>query len=192
MFTNRSGKIRLLDGTATPQYLELKFDAGDCDGPLGPPAWEETLVMDRGKMTADAFYKKGSDEKKMEVVPVTFSALITHLAISGYLINWLRAMNDAATTQINSNTIVTTKGTSQRAGVTCPPFADSNKIASDIEVFWDESGVDFGMKYQECWIPLDQAKITESNESLVISLPFQCYGNIEPITSFTVGTDITS
>ena len=190
-FTNRSGKMRLYDGAGTPYYLELDFDAGDFSGPLGIPRPEEILKLNRGKSDADAHYIMGSDDKIMEPLELSFSALLTDLAVSGYLADWLRAMSDGGTTTINTNTIATTKEDSQRDGSTnSPPFADSNKFACNIEIKWDGTP-DWGLKYMEVYIPLEQCSVGEGDDAVTLSITGFVYGTITELATFTAGTDIT-
>ena len=108
-FTERDGAIRLYDGTGTPYYLELVFDQADFSGPLGAPRTEEMLVLNRQQMDSYAHYVKGSDEALMAPVEISLSALLTDTeAITDYLLDWLTGQT------VNSNTIATTKGDSQR------------------------------------------------------------------------------
>jgi len=188
MFNNKIGKIRLYDGTATPYYIEVPFDIGDFDGPLGEPLHDEKLIMHRGKADANMFYIKGSDEKIFEPVPCSFSAMMTHLTDSTYLLAFIQWLNGGSET-INTLTMATTKGSSQRISVNTPSFADSNKKTCNLEVLWDGSGTDFGLKLCEVWIP--DVRVTEEDEAVKLTLPGQCYGAISTLTAFTSGTDLT-
>lgn len=191
-FTNRSGKMRLYDGAGTPYYLELDFDAGDFSGPLGIPRPEEILKLNRGKSDADAHYILGGDDKVMEPMELSFSAMLTDLAVSGYLSDWLRAMSDAATTKVNLNTIATTKEDSQRDGATnSPPFADAVKLACNVEIVWDGTP-DWGLKYMEVYFPLEQAALSEGDDALTMAITGFIYGTVTEIAAFTAGTDITA
>ena len=88
-FTNKKGKLRLYDGTATAFYLSLDFDVGDFSGPIGIPKTEEILVLNRGNADADAHYVEGSDAPVMEPFAITFRLLlqITRSACT-YWIGW--------------------------------------------------------------------------------------------------------
>ena len=117
-FTNKKGKLRLYDSTATPYYLELDFDNGDFSGPIGVPKTEEMLCMPRGVMSSDAHYYEGSDVKIMEPFKITFSAMIEDSGQADYLLDWLEGST------VNDNTIVTTKADTQRvSGIANPAFA---------------------------------------------------------------------
>jgi len=187
-YTNRSGKMRLYDGTATPFYLELDFDAGDFTGPLYEPLTEEILKLNRGKADSDAHYIEGPEDKIYEPVQLSFSVMLTDLSISGYFLDWIDVLNGETTT-INSNTIVTTKATTQRNGVTCPAFADTNKLACNLEILWDED-TDRGWQYNEVFIPGDQATVTESDDGVVVAATAMWYGSIARISAFTAGATV--
>ena len=187
--TKQNAKIRLYDGAETPYYLELDLDPGELSGPAGAPLTEEILVLDRGNMTADAHYIEGPDDKLMEPVPVTFSAVITDAAQTVYLLDWLAAMNDNLATTVNGNTLTSTIGDSQRNGaVNNPAFADANKEVCNIEYLITMSGADLGWKYMEVRFPMDQIQISEGDDAITVSLNGMCYGTITRLTGFTAGT----
>lgn len=189
--TKQNAKIRLYDGAETPYYLELDLDPGDLSGPAGAPLTEEILVLDRGNMTADAHYIEGPDDKLMEPVPVTFSAIITDAAQTVYLLDWLAAMNDNLATTVNGNTLTSTIGDSQRNGaVNNPAFADANKEVCNIEYLITMSGADLGWKYMEVRFPMDQIQISEGDDAITVSLNGMCYGTITRLTGFTAGTSV--
>lgn len=189
--TLRDAKLRLYDGTGTPYYLELDFDLGDFNGPIGAPTPEEILQLNRGKMDSLAHYIKGPDDALMAAVPVTFSVFVRDESQTVNLRNWLRAGQDGGTTQVNSNTITTTKEDTQRDGSNNnPAFADSNKLTSNVEYLITLSGTDLGLKYAEVFFPLDQQNLSEAEDGITISLNGMCYGTITDITSFTSGTDV--
>ncbi len=189
-FTNRSGKIRFYDGTGTPYFLELDFDAGDFSGPLGIPRPEEIIKINRGTLDADMHYIMGTEEKIMEALELSFSALLTDLVQSGYIMDWLFALSDGGTTTINAITAVTTKGTTQRDGVNNnPPFADAEKMTFDVEILWD-GATDWGLAYTEVFVPLEQASVGEGDDAVTLAITGFIYGTITKITAFTAGTDI--
>jgi len=185
-FTNRKGKLRLVDGTAsTPFYLELDFDLGDFSGPMGAPKTEEILVLDRGQASADMHYIEGSDEPLMAPVPITFSAFIVDKTQSIYLIDWIDVMNGGLSATINSNTIVTTAEDTQRDGSNNnPAFVDSGKLLCNVEYKLD-GGTDRCWHYNEIWLPADQQQISEAEDGVTIALNGQCYGTIVRDTAFT-------
>lgn len=189
--TMRKGKIRLYDSTPTPWYLEMDLDVGDFSGPIGIPRQEEILVLDRGVMNANAHYIKGPDDKLMEPVNISFSVLVRDDQQTINILNWLKAGQDAAATQVNSHTLSTTKADTQRDGATAnPAFADTNKICSNVEYLMETGGTDLGFKFAEVFFPLDQQQLAEAEDGITLTLTGICYGTITRITSFTAGTDV--
>ncbi len=189
--TLQNAKLRFYDSTATPLYLEIDLDPGDFSGPFGTPLIEEILELDRGNMNANALYRGGNDEALMTPVPITFTIRLTDSAQTINIKNWLRAMNDGGSTQVNSKTLETTKGDTQRDGATNnPAFADSNKMACNVEYLITMTGTDLGVNFAEIWLPADQQPISEVEDSITIAINGMCYGTITDITGFTAGTDV--
>jgi len=190
-FTNKKGKIRLYDGTATPFYLELDFDSGDFSGPLGLPKTEEKLVLNRGNSDADAHYIEGSDEPILEPFQISFSAFIADNTQCIYLLDWLEAMSDGGgSPAVNSNTLVTTKGDTNRDGSNASPsFADSTKMTSNVEYKLDGS-TDICWHYNEVYFALSEQSYSESEDGVSINLTGLCYGTIVRDTAFTSGATV--
>jgi hypothetical protein len=185
-FTRRKGTMRLYDGAGTPWYLELKFDEGDFSGPMGTPSSEEQLVLHRGTIDANMHYIAGPDDKKAGPVNITFSCLAEDSAITQNLLNWLLVG------VVNAHTLATTKGDTQRGGVTMPAFADSGKKCYNVEILWD-GATDLVWKYNEVWFDPAEQKVAESDESVKLSFSGQVYGSIPaPTTTFTAGADVTA
>jgi len=190
VFTNRSGKIRIFDGTATAKYLEVDFDAADFSGPIGRPRTEELLKLDRGRVTADAHYIEGPEDKIMEPLTISFGALLTDLTVTDYLLDWLEILNGATAT-INGHTITTTKEDTQNDGSNNnPPFADSGKLTCNVEIFFDGVTTDQGYQYNEVYFPLDQCTLSEGDDSIPVALSGLVYGTIGRISAFTSGDSI--
>jgi len=188
--TERQAKIRFYDSTATPWYLELDFD-GDYSGPIGTPRQEETLILNRGTMDALAHYIKGPDDKLMETVDVSLKVILRDHAQTINLLDWLAAMNDALATQVNSHTLESTKGDTQRDGANAnPAFADSNKGTFDIEYLMETGAADLGFKLAEVYVPLAEQVLGESAEEIALPIKGKIYGTITRITAFTAGTDV--
>ena len=190
-FTNKKGKLRLYDGTATPFYLELDFDVGDFSGPLGIPKTEEQLILDRGNATADAHYIQGPDNKIMEPFAVTFSAFVVEKTQCGYLLDWLEALADGGgSPAVNSNTLVTTKQDTQRDGSNnTPAFADTSKMVSNVEYRLDGIA-DIVWHYNEVYFDLSEQSLSEAEDGVTISLNGMCYGTVTRDTAFTTGTSV--
>ena len=190
-FTNKKGKLRLYDGTATPFYLELDFDLGDFSGPLGIPKTEEILVLNRGNSDADAHYIEGGDDKIMEPFAITFSAFVVDKTQCKYLLDWLEAMEDGGgSPAVNSNTLVTTKEDTQRDGANnTPAFADTSKMTSNLEYLLD-GATDICWHYNEVLFPLAEQSISEAEDGVTISLNGMCYGTVSRDTTFTAGATV--
>lgn len=188
--TNKDAKIRLYDGTATPYFLELDLDLGDFSGPLGTPRQDEELVLNRGRSDSEAHYVKGSDDKLLESLSISFSVFVRDDTQFLYIKQWLRAGQDGGTTTVNSNTLTTTKEDTQRDGSNNnPAFADTNKLTFNAE--WLVSGdSDYGVKYAEVFFPLDQQNFSEGDDGITLQLNGLVYGTITDITSFTSGTSV--
>lgn len=197
-FTNKKGKLRLYDGTATPWYLEIDFDGGDFSGPMGIPKAEEILVLDRQKLTEDAHYITGSDEKLVEPVAITFTAMIVDLPQCLMLLDFLEQLSNGngaspivSAGAVNLHTLTTTKGTTMRDGVTfSPAFEDGSKMACNLEYRLDGPTTDIVWKYNEVMFPLGEQSISEAEDAVTISINGQCHGTITRGTAFTTGTSI--
>ncbi len=184
-FTNRDGEIRIYDGSTTPYYLEIKFTGGDFSGPIGVPEPEEQLFLDRGRGDT-AVYTRARDDEKLAPVDVSFTVTITEHETFGYLMDWLEGKT------VNSKTIVTTKGTTQRDGVNnTPTFVSSGKLCCNVEYMLD-GDTDYCWHYNEVWFPLSQCTVSESDDGVTVSLTGKCYGTIVRDSAFTAGTDVTA
>ncbi len=190
-FTRKNGALRFYDAHATtPYYLDLDFEEGDFAAPIAVPRAEESLVLPRGKMGAGAHYLVKSDEAIMAAIDISFSMMLTTDANCEYVRQWIAAMNDGGSTTINSNTLTTTKGTTQRDGSNNnPSFADTNKLACNVEYLLTIGSDTVGWKYAEVWFD-PSSELKESADGVMLSVKGKCYGTIEEITAFTTGTDI--
>jgi len=185
-FTNRKGKLRLYDGTATPYYLEIEFDKGDFSGPMGIPKTDEILVLNRGGYDAYAHYIEGSDEKVMEPSEISFSCLIEDTTITTDLLAWIEGGGT-----VSGQTVVTTKEDTQRArSVASPAFADTNKATYNVEYKLD-GATDIVWHYNEVYFELSEQSFSEGEDEVSLSLKGKVYGTITRDTAFTTGTDVT-
>jgi hypothetical protein len=188
-FTNRKGKIRIYDGTATPFYLELDFDHGDISFPLGQPQTEELLILMRGTMDANAHYIEGPDDPMMGPLDLSFSAMLEDSAQTKWLLGLL--LGDAS---VNSHTIVTTKGTTKRDGSNFNPAfsaATGSKKCLNVEYLLDGATNDIHLMFTEVNFPPAEQTIAESADGVNISIKGKIYGTITYNTSgFTSGTTI--
>jgi len=194
IFTNKPGLIRLYDSASTPVYLQLKFDLGDANFPMGTPKTEEKLMLHRGNMNSDSHFVEGSDEPMMESVAVTFSLHLEDTSHTGYVLDWIDAMNDGGSTQVNSHTLETDQADTKRDGTNDNvAFADSNKLTCKVEVIFDTSGTDMHWEISGVYFAADQQGVGEAEDAVTLSLNGMCYGTIVHDTSaFTEGTDVTA
>jgi len=189
--TLRDGKIRLYNDTGTPYYLELDLDMGDFNAPIGAPLTDEILILDRGKMSADAHYIEGDEYKLMEPVDLSFSVKVRDDAQTGYLLDVIDVLNKSGSTTVNSNTWATTEADTQRDGSNNNPvFADANKGTLDIHYLLDTGGTDRGWRWNECYIPINEVSFAEGDAENVISIAAKCYGTIARITAWLAGTNV--
>jgi len=134
---------------------------------------------------------KESDDKLLDPLPVTFSVFVRDDDQTLYLRNMLRAGQDGGTTTVNDHTMATTKEDTKRDGTNYnPAFADTNKLTYNVEYLIETGDTDLGLQYAEVFFPLDQQRITESEDGIRFSLNGICYGTITDLTAFTSGTDI--
>lgn len=187
-FTNRDGKIRIYDSTPTPYYLQIEQqEEGDFSGPAGIPSVEEILVLNRQQMDQYAHYVSGPDSAIMEGLEINFSVYIEDSVLTGDLVDLFRSGCDGGTTQVNSITPASTKGDTQRvSGVANPAFADSNKLAFNVEYLLN-GATDICMKYNEVWFDISKLQIQESADGVTLTCPGLCYGTIVKTTAFTSG-----
>ena len=186
-FTNRKGKARFYDGTGTPFFLELDFDAGDFSAPMGAPKTEEILVLDRNQTSTDMHYIEGGDDVLMAHFPLTFSFFLVDKTQNIYIVDWIDVMNGGLSALVNSKTIVTTQGDTQRDGANNNPvFVDSGKLLCNVEYKLD-GGTDIVWHYNEVWFPHDQQTLSEAEDGVPISLNGMVYGTVVRDTAFTAG-----
>lgn len=184
-FSSMDGSLRIYDGTGTPFFLDFIFE-DSFGGPLGIPSTEEILVLNRGRADANMHYIQGSDDKILEPLEITFNVIAEDSSAFTYFLDWLEGNT------VNSNTIVTTKGTTQRvSGHNNPAFADSGKKTCNVEYMLDGAN-DIAWKYAEVWFDMSKLTFSESAEGISISVPGTWYGTITRGTAFTAGTDVTA
>jgi len=187
-YTNLDAKIRIYD--ANNLYLQLELDSADFSGPLGRKRPAENLVLNRGRADAHMHNVKGNDEPIYEPLSLSFTFQTRNDQQTINFRNLLRACSDGAATQVNGNTLVTTKGTTQNDGSNNnPAFADTSKIALNVEYLKTKSTSE-GRKYAEVWFPLDQCTESEGEDGINWSISGEIYGTITDLTGFTSGTDM--
>ncbi len=189
--TLKEARIRWYDSTASPLYIEFLLDPGDFSAPVGVPRQEEILKLDRNNFNANAHYIVTTDAALMAPVPVSFSFPVTDAVLTTDILDWITAMNDGLSTQVNSQTLETTETDSQRNGsVANAVFADSNKSTCILEYVIEIGGTDLGWKYEGLWLPANECGLTEGEEGTTIAVAAQCYGTITQLTAFTSGAAV--
>lgn len=194
-YTALDGALRLYDGTATPYYVQVKFDELNFTGPEGRPRTEETLRLHRGRHSTDSHYTSGPDTVILEPLECSFSFRMQNDAdLEAKLRAALSNPDQGAAWTVDSDTWVTTKGdfniiNGTGTGVADPAFEDTRKVCVNVEVLYTKGGVSIGRKYGAVYFPADQISIAESEEGVVVSVTGMIYGLISRITSFTSGTE---
>lgn len=189
-FSNKDGELRLYEGGAAPHYLVILFTNADLSFPLGRGKTEEVLVMDRGNMDTNASYRQGSDEGIMNSLPVKFSGKINDASYTHNLTQLL-----SGSTSVGSAAAITTaKATSSLvisgASVATKAFADSSKLAYNLQIMYDGS-TDFVYDLKEVYFPPDQQTLTESEDGVTLDANGLWYGSGGTKAAFTSGTAIT-
>lgn len=192
------GQLRFYSGNPTPYFFEVPF-RGAVTGPVDRARAGETLVMDRGRFTADSHYVSPPDDPLLNPLPFScnfrlankepnFSKLLTLIKPPGGFNfkniggrSWLSAK---ATTQIRNADPL------GQVLATTPPFSDPEKHCVNVEILWtDPQGIqNRGFKWGEVYFPPDR-QVTEGVDSVMVDLSGEVYGAISLITAFSSGTE---
>jgi hypothetical protein len=192
------GRMRLFDGSPTPYWFEVPF-RGTIVAPVDRARPPETLVLDRGRFTADAHYVSPPDDPLLNPLPFTCNFRLGNTEPNySKLLTLIRAAAGNATKNIGGRLWVSTKGTTQIRNndplgqilATTPPFSDSEKHCVNIEVLWtDPQNVqDRGFRWAEVYFPPDR-QVTEGVDVVTVDLSGEVYGAVTLITAFTAGTE---
>ena len=196
-FSNKDGELRLYEAGASNYYVSVLFTNADLTFPLGRPKVEEIMTLDRGNYDQNASYREGPDDVILEPLPVTFSGMLDDTGNTNVLVALL-----SGATQITSNNgalndlalMLTTKGTTTlnigSTAISTVLFADSSKIAYNMEVLWDTAGSDYGFKLTEIYFPPDQQTINETADGVTLTMNGLFYGSAVTQTTFTSGTSV--
>ena len=192
------GQLRFYSGNPTPYFFEVPF-RGAVTGPVDRARAGETLVMDRGRFTADSHYVSPPDDPLLNPLPFScnfrlanqepnFSKLLTLIKAPGGVnfknIGGTSWLSSKATTQIlNADPL-------GQVLATTPPFSDHEKHCVNVEVLWtDPQGItNRGFKWGEVYFPPDR-QVTEGVDSVMVDLSGEVYGAISLITAFTAGVE---
>jgi hypothetical protein len=197
-FYIKVGRLRFYSGNTPPFFFEVAF-RGSVTAPISRARAGETLVLDRGRFTADAHYVSPPDDPLLAPLPFSCNFRLTNLE-PGFskLITLIRTPGGAAFKSIGGRPWTTTKATTQiqnadplgQVLATTPAFSDSEKHTVNAELLWtDPQGIqNRGFKWAELYFPPDR-QLTEGVDSVMIDLSGEIYGAIEPITTFTSGVE---
>jgi len=190
IFTDRDGELRLYEGGAAPHYLTVLFTNADLSFPLGRGKTEEVLVMDRGNMDANAHYRQGSDEPIAAPLPVKFSGKISDNSYTHNLVQLLSGSTSVGSAAAITTAKATSSLTISGASVATKAFADTSKLAYNLQIMYDGS-TDFVYDLKEVYFPPDQQTLTESEDGVTLDANGLWYGSGGTKAAFTSGTAIT-
>jgi len=166
------------------QYFVVKFADMNFTGPLDRPRTEELLVMNRGRYTSDAHYIEGPDARIYEGIPISFSCVIDDTINRERLLAALACGNPNDSAYWTA-TGVTTKGNTKNDGSNANPgFRETAKKTVNIQVLFSGTTYAEGRAYYEVYFDLEEQKIAEAEEGLVLNCAGLVYGVIEGIHGF--------
>lgn len=197
-FYIKVGRLRLYSGNTPPYFFEVPF-RGAVTAPVDRARAGETLVLDRGRFTADTHYVSPPDDPLLN--PLTFSCQFRLANIEpnfSKILTLIRAAGGVTSKNIGGRAWTSTKGTTQIFNsdplgstlATTPRFTDTEKHCVNIELLWTDpqSIQNKGFKWAEVYFPPDR-QMTEGVDSVMIDLSGEIYGAVTPITTFTSGTE---
>ncbi len=154
----------------------------DFTGPIGRGRPEETLVLDRNTMSSDAHYIKGSDEKLMAVLPISFSCFLDDTVNQDYIMDALVCGNPGKSSLWDATGVSTKQDTKNDGTNYNPALIDStNKKCVDIQMVFAGSTLDQGLAFYEVYFPREECSITEGADGIVLNAAGGVYGLIETI-----------
>ena len=198
-YTHADGQLRLLDGSATPFFVEMTFLNADISFPLGRPRPTETPRMNRGRIDSLSHHVAGPD--RLEPMALAFSFFLSDTDPAYQKWRDILGLDNPATWTVGGKTWVTAKGKTQilkggpgaRTLETTPGFADPLKRAVHVEVRLvdpDSGGAShIGYRVAECYFQPDQQSYREGDDGVTISCSGEIYGDVTEITAFTAGTE---
>lgn len=203
----KNGRVRFYSrSTDAPYFLELPF-RGNITAPVDRPRPPETIVTDRGRITADMHYVLGADTPIMDPLPMTLNFRLGNSEPNySKFLTIIRGPASSATgttrptKTIGGRTWTSTKGSTQVRSApadgtaselhTTPDFIDKEKWCVNIEALWEDpdNAADQGFQWNEVYLPLNR-QLTEGENDVMVSLDGEIYGSITTITAFTAGTE---
>jgi len=167
------------------QYFEVAFAAMDFSGPLGRPKTEETLVLDRKKISARMHYIAGPQDKIYAPLEISFSALIDDTYNKDDIEQALQCGNPGST--FWTATGVTAKGTTKNDGSNAnPAFKDSTKKAVNVQIRFAGVARNEGRAFYEVFFPPGEQLYTEGEDGVSLACKGGVFGLIERLHDFGV------
>ena len=197
---HQRGELRIYDGTpSTPQYLVLPWVQPDGRFPIGRPRPAFNLRLNRGVSDGYTHYTPGDDAPVASPLPVTFTLWIDEqmaIAVQNALGN-PHHLNPWA---VGATTFITAAGTGSvlknGLGNDFPvPQVSHDPLHRRMHAEWlffssVVGALDHGWRHEEIYVGPDGLLIGDG-DPVTMSVTYQIFGNIEPITAFTAGADIT-
>ena len=191
--SGRQGRIRIYDGSPTPNFIEIKFELMNLNAPLARARSNDPIVPTVGgalMSPTSAEYDAGFYEPSQ----ISFSLWVNTVDYRS-IRNAFSNIDLADPWKVGSTTWISTKsrGSIRMPDSTfraTPPFFDEKKVAVDVQSVWtgpNTSGSTIGMRWDETYFAPQSLTINESPDFVEIRASGLCYGNIEPIGDFSTG-----
>lgn len=192
------GRLRLYSGNTVPYFFEVPF-RGAVTGPVDRARAGETLVLDRGRFTADSHYVSPPDDPLLNPLPFSCNFRLANTEPNfSKILTLIKTPGGATTKNIGGRAWASSKATTQilnsdplgQVLATTPPFSDHEKHCVNVEVLWtDPQGIENkGFRWAEVYFPPDR-QVTEGVDVVTVDLSGEIYGAISHITSFTSGNE---
>jgi hypothetical protein len=199
IYTTFRGKIRIYDGSPTPQYFELPWVQPDLRALIARPRPVMTLRLDRGGMNTFTHYTRGSDEPIAAPQAVTFTSWLDEQMFR-HVTSAICNIFDDAIWQVGTATFVTAAGTGAdilsgaSTLVPVPQMADdATHRRVHVEFLWQgriPGTNDYGFRHEECYFPRELQSIADGDPA-TWSATYWVYGAMTDIEDFTTGTNVT-
>ena len=172
----------------------MRFESLNFTGPAAKPRPPDPIVVTAGgyvhvpdsEAYEAAFY---------EPLPFSFSCLINdtdRIKLRDALCNidlkspWAVGGKQWASTK-GKGSIIMPDGTFQGTRA----FSDTKKVSVDMQLLFKnaQATTSHGMNYEEVYVPPQDVEMTESPDTIELSIRGLIYGDIDPISAFTTGTE---
>lgn len=193
--SGRDGRLRILDGSAVPNFIEIPFVQMNLTLPMARPRPADPIVVTEDGYThlPDSGYDAGFFEPQQ----ISFSAWVDEDTNSWKLRDALNADMDSPW-KVGTTTWTSAKGQGGSIIVgdgnyVMPPsaFFDPKKMSVNAECLWENryGGSAWGVQIRDIYFPPHEQTITESSEVIELQLKGLAYGPITAIAALTPGTE---